>query len=64
MATNLFTFLALRANQSWTNLGCQNLLGLANPVTLAMDLNGVVTGATINTMRAPLTPTPRPRLFR
>jgi hypothetical protein len=58
MATNLFTFLAMRANQSWTNLTCQNLLNIANPVTLTMDPNGVVTGATINTMPGAATPTP------
>jgi len=58
MATDLFTFLAMRANQSWTNLGCQNLLGMGNPVTLTMDLNGVVTSATINTMPVAATPTP------
>ena len=46
MATNLFTFLAMRANQSFTNLGCGGLLNAANPITLTMDGNGVVTAAT------------------
>jgi hypothetical protein len=46
MATNLFTFLAMRANQSFTNLGCGGLLNVANPITLTMDGNGVVTAAT------------------
>lgn len=46
MATNLFTFLAMRANQSFTNLGCGNLLHEANPITLTMDGNQVVTAAT------------------
>ena len=46
MATNLFTFLAMRANQSFTNLGCGDLLKVANPITLTMDGNGVVTAAT------------------
>jgi hypothetical protein len=47
MATNLFTFLAMRANQSFTNLGCGNLLNEANPITLTMDGNQVVTAATL-----------------
>ncbi|WP_063770534.1 hypothetical protein [Streptacidiphilus carbonis] len=46
MATNLFTFLAMRANQSFTNLGCGGLLNAANPITLTMNGNGVVTAAT------------------
>jgi hypothetical protein len=47
-ANNLFTFLAMRANMSYTNLNCQNLLNVPNPVTLTTDGNGVVTAATIN----------------
>ena len=46
MATNLFTFLAMRANQSFTNLNCGGLLNVANPITLTLDGNGVVTAAT------------------
>jgi hypothetical protein len=46
MATNLFTFLAMRANQSFTNLGCDKLLNVANPITLTLDGNQVVTDAT------------------
>jgi hypothetical protein len=46
-ANNLFNFLAMRFNQSYTNLGCQNLLNQPNPVTLQMDGNGVVISATI-----------------
>jgi hypothetical protein len=46
MATNLFTFLAMRANQSFTNLGCQALTKMNNPITLTMNGNGVVTAAT------------------
>jgi hypothetical protein len=45
MATNLFTFLAMRANQSFTNLGCQGLINKPNPIALTMDGNGVVTAA-------------------
>ncbi len=47
MANSLFTFLAMRFNQSYTNLGCQGLLNNApNPVALTMT-NGIVTAATI-----------------
>ncbi|WP_269856695.1 hypothetical protein [Streptomyces sp. RPT161] len=47
MATNLFTFLAMRANQSFTNLGCGKLLNAANPITLTTNGNGVVTAAAL-----------------
>jgi hypothetical protein len=48
MANSLFTFLAMRFNQSYTNLGCQGLLNNApNPVALTLDGNGVVIAATI-----------------
>ncbi|WP_063770214.1 hypothetical protein [Streptacidiphilus melanogenes] len=46
MANNLFTFLAMRANQSFTNLNCGGLLNVANPITLTTDGNGVVINAT------------------
>jgi hypothetical protein len=45
-ANSLFTFLAMRYNQSYTNLNCQNLINQANPVTLQLDGNGIVIGAT------------------
>jgi hypothetical protein len=44
-ATNLFTFLAMRANDAFTGLGCQNF-NVANPITLTMDGNGLVSAAT------------------
>ncbi len=47
-ANSLFTFLANRFMQSYTNLNCQNLLNKPNPVTVQTDGNGVVTAATIN----------------
>ena len=47
-ANSLFTFLAMRANQSYTNLNCQKLLKTPNPIKLTTDDNGVVTGATFN----------------
>ncbi|HKS98894.1 MAG TPA: hypothetical protein VJT31_05120, partial [Rugosimonospora sp.] len=43
--TNLFTFLAARANASFTNLNCANF-NVANPITLTLDGNGVATAAT------------------
>ncbi len=55
MATNLFTFLGMRANQSFTNLGCQNLLNKPNPIALAMNGNNVVT----NAVMVPLGQTPK-----
>ena len=47
-ATNLFTFLGMRAQQSFTNLGCGALLNENNPITLTVDGNGVTTAATFN----------------
>jgi hypothetical protein len=45
---NLFTFLANRLSMSFTNLNCQNF-GLANPVTVSLDNNGVAVAATFDT---------------
>ncbi|MFJ9908127.1 hypothetical protein ACIRVK_35520 [Streptomyces sp. NPDC101152] len=47
MAPNLFGFLAARANQTFTNLGCDKLLGTADPVTLTTNAAGLVTDATL-----------------
>jgi hypothetical protein len=44
MADNLFTFLAMRLQQSFTNLNCQNF-GLINDVSTTVDGNGVVVAA-------------------
>lgn len=44
-ATNLFTFLAQRLSASFTNLGCQALLNVGNPVRL-QQRNGVTVNAT------------------
>ncbi|MCQ4085154.1 hypothetical protein NGB36_32485 [Streptomyces sp. RB6PN25] len=46
MASNPFTFLANRLNQSFTNLGCTGLLHMKNPVTVTADGAGVVVAAT------------------
>jgi hypothetical protein len=50
---NLFTFLAARLSGSFGNLGCASF-GMADPVTLTLDANGVATGASFGTG----TPTP------
>jgi hypothetical protein len=56
LASNLFNFLALRFNGTFSNadgfLKCEQLLGVQNPVTLVMT-NGVVTSATINLKPGP-----------
>ncbi|WP_250400111.1 hypothetical protein [Streptomyces cellostaticus] len=46
-APNLFAFLAARAHQTFTNLGCDHLLDAPNPVTLTTDDAGLVTGGTL-----------------
>lgn len=57
MATTLFTFLAMRAHQAFTELGCGTLLGVPNPINLTMDGNGVVSGATLTPLgQAPTSP--------
>jgi hypothetical protein len=57
-ATNLFTFLAMRGNQSFTNLGCQNLLQVTNPIATTVDGNNVVTAATFTPTGGVTAPTP------
>jgi hypothetical protein len=47
MGNNLFTFLAARLSASFTNLNCQGF-GLANPVNVTTDGNGVAIAATFN----------------
>jgi hypothetical protein len=46
-APNLFAFLASRANQTFTNLGCDKLLGAADPVALTTNADGLVTDAVL-----------------
>ncbi|MEU6775715.1 hypothetical protein [Streptomyces sp. NPDC046759] len=66
VAPNLFAFLAGRANQTFTNLGCDQLLGAADPVSLTMDGKGLVTDAVLTPLvqrstsatPTPSTPTP------
>jgi hypothetical protein len=49
--TNLFTFLAQRLGGSFTNLGCDKLLHIANPVHLKTNKAGVTTAATFTIPR-------------
>ncbi|HTR94209.1 MAG TPA: hypothetical protein VMI73_20940, partial [Trebonia sp.] len=44
----LATFMGARLSASFTNLNCQNF-GLANPVTVTVDGNGIATAVTYNT---------------
>lgn len=55
MANNLFTFLASRLNQSYTNLGCQNLLNMPDPIQVTTDGNGVAIAAKFNVTTTPVT---------
>ncbi|MFG2313002.1 hypothetical protein ACGFS9_30680 [Streptomyces sp. NPDC048566] len=58
-APNLYAFLAARASQTFTDLGCERLLGLPDPVTLTRNGDGLVVDAVLaplGTTRA--TPTP------
>lgn len=49
-ANNTFTFVAQRWVAAWQILTCQNLIGIAAPITLTTDANtGVVTAAKIDT---------------
>ncbi len=47
-ANNLFSFLAMRLQQSYTNLNCQQYLNMPNPIHLKTNGAGVVTGATFD----------------
>jgi hypothetical protein len=44
MANSLYNFLGMRFHDTWDNLGCADIIKVANPVTLTTDANGVVTG--------------------
>ncbi|HEV2347505.1 MAG TPA: hypothetical protein VGS97_25665 [Actinocrinis sp.] len=57
-ASNLFTFLAQRLQQSYVNLGCEQLLNVRNPVHLKTDANGVAVDATFDQVDVGPTPTP------
>ncbi|WP_427164746.1 hypothetical protein ACQF4J_04980 [Streptomyces sp. C1-1] len=52
-APNLFGFLASRANQTFTNLGCDRLLHSGNPVMLTTDGQGLVTDAVLTPLGRP-----------
>ncbi|MFK0104237.1 hypothetical protein [Streptomyces sp. NPDC091217] len=50
VSSNLFGFLASRANQTFTNLGCDQLLGAADPVTLTTNADGTVADAVLTAL--------------
>ncbi|MFD8304554.1 hypothetical protein ACFV29_19725 [Streptomyces sp. NPDC059690] len=52
-APNLFGFLASRANQTFTDLGCDRLLHSGNPVVLTTDGQGLVTDAVLTPLGRP-----------
>jgi hypothetical protein len=56
-ADNLFTFLAMRLQQSFTNLNCGSF-GIGNRVSTSVDGNGVVVAACFTHQFAPITPGP------
>jgi hypothetical protein len=56
-ADNLFTFLAMRLQQSFTNLNCQNF-GLQNDVSTSVDANGVIVAACFQRQVNAVTPGP------
>jgi hypothetical protein len=58
-ASNLFTFLAQRLQQSYVNLGCEQLLNERNPVHLKTDANGLAVDATFDQVSG-AGPTPSP----
>ncbi|MGH3417135.1 MAG: hypothetical protein ACRDSS_11755, partial [Actinocrinis sp.] len=58
-ASDLFTFLAQRLQQSYDNLGCKNLLGEPNPVHVTLDANGLAVDATFDKVATP-SPSPTP----
>jgi hypothetical protein len=51
-ASNLFAFLAMRLQQSYTNLGCRDLLNMRNPVHLKLNGAGLVVDATFDRVGA------------
>ncbi|MGB6573269.1 MAG: hypothetical protein WBF20_16475 [Trebonia sp.] len=53
-ADNLFTFMAMRLQQSFTNLNCGNF-GQQNEVSFSSDANGVVVAACFSRQFAPVT---------
>jgi len=59
-ASNLFTFLATRASDAFGILGCDKLLGTADPITLTTDAAGVTTAATFAGMAAAPGASPMP----
>ena len=55
-ATNLFTFLASRLQQSYENLNCEQFTGQPNPITITSDANGVAVAASFGTFNPSAAP--------
>ncbi|HEU5332810.1 MAG TPA: hypothetical protein VFU73_08605 [Actinocrinis sp.] len=51
-ATDLFSFLAMRLQQSYENLTCEKYINMPNPVHLKMNGDGLVDGATFDKVSA------------
>jgi hypothetical protein len=51
-ATDLFSFLAMRLQQSYENLSCEKYINLPNPVHLKTNSAGLVSGATFDKVSA------------
>ncbi|BCL79516.1 hypothetical protein ccbrp13_19810 [Ktedonobacteria bacterium brp13] len=52
-ANNLFTFLAMRFQASYTNLNCANLLNTPNPVKTVLNKAGIVVSASFGLVAPP-----------
>lgn len=61
-ASNLFTFLAMRLQQSYVNLGCRDLLHMRNPVHLKTNGNGQVVDATFDQVTGGPSASPSPSI--
>ncbi|HEY2673106.1 MAG TPA: hypothetical protein VGJ07_22450 [Rugosimonospora sp.] len=57
-ANSLFTFLAQRLGESFTELNCGDLLGITNPVTVTTNADGVVVNARLTPPAAPPSASP------
>ena len=57
-ATDLFSFLAMRLQQSYENLSCEKYINMPNPVHLKTNGDGLVDGATFDKVSAGSSATP------
>jgi hypothetical protein len=59
-ANSLLTFLAMRANQSYTMLNCEKLLQTSNPITVTANSDGVMIDAAFDLQKPAVPPTAVP----